>query len=786
MFILKKKLTLAVSAVMAGSFVTSMGAMAQPKALEEVIVTARKTEENIQAIPVAITSLSSENLVNQGITNVKAIGDATPSLTITQASGNPVSPRVSLRGQVQNDTVFTLDPSVGIYLDEIYLGRAPGAMLDLYDVQRVEILKGPQGTLYGRNTTGGAMKIITNKAETGGDLGGYLKAGAGSYSAKSIEGAINVPIIEDKLAARVAGLINKRDGYAENTIVNPITGAFVKKVDTGDKDTQSARFDLILNATDKFDVELQGDYSDFDTNGLVAYNKGGDLPVAPQSALTAGILPPGVPVGTPPFAAMAGNTGYRRSSNDKSKAVTSTEPSASNIAWGTALTATYTFDNDFVAKAVYGHRQMDGRYAFDVDGTSLGIASTIQDQGAKQNTVELQLTGNSFDSLDWVAGLYWFKETGYENSQSFSYQYAAAPLGAISSPYFTNGENKSKSAYGQSTWHFTDTLSLTTGVRWTADTKSLLSHNYTQAPIPGGFTSPGTCNFTAGTPGITIAPGVCDSDQSKSYKHISWTAGIDWQVTDETMVYVKSSNGYRAGGQNLRGKAPVELIPFDEETVTDIEVGAKSTLWDNRLRTNFAAYRSFYKDIQNTVFVNTGSPVLGTQVVNLSDAEINGAELEIAAQVLDQLVVNAAASYNDTAFTTNLTGSAATSYPLGLQAQYTPRWKYSLSANYTQPLSFGDLSYNLSYAWRDGYWANTSKANNQTPGARTDAVGLVNARISLELASIDTTIGLWGTNLADKEYVQNALVFRAGGSYTFVNTNPQEPRMFGVDVTKKF
>jgi iron complex outermembrane receptor protein len=795
------KLFLAMGALGAALGAAPNSALAQaPKGLEEVIVTARKTEENIQNIPVAITSLSSQDMVKNGVLNVKDINLTTPSMNITQASGNPVSARVSLRGQVQNDTVFTLDPSVGIYLDEIYVGRAPGAMLDFYDIQRVEILKGPQGTLYGRNTTGGAIKIITNRAETGGDLGGYVKGGVGNFNGKTVEGAINIPLIQDKLAARVAGVINKRDGYADNTIVDAVSGAPLETVATGDKNTQSARFDIVLNATDKLDIELQGDYSDLDTNGLVSYNKRGDVPADAQSFVTSQFFP--TAGGPQPYSIIYGNGvgnffglpdgNYVRSTNDKLKATTNTKPYANNITWGTALTATYTFDNDMVAKAVYGHRKVDGKYAFDVDGTSLGIVNTYQSQGAKQDTVELQLSGDS-DVLEWVAGLYWYKETGYEDSQSILFFTSATPQGALANPFSGTGENKSKSVYGQATWHITDTVSLTGGLRDTWDTKSYVSSPNENIPFgPGGFVSPGFCNFTAGAPGITVVTDaggrglVCESDQSKSYQHISWTAGIDWQVLDDVMVYLKSSNGYRAGGQNLRGTFAATLIPFDPEEVTDIEAGLKSTLWDNRLRANLAAYRSYYKDIQSTIFVtNPAGGPLSTQVVNLTDAEINGAELELTAQVIDELVLTGTASYTDTSYTKALTGADLASYPQGLQSTFTPRWKYSLGGTYTQPLSVGDLVFNVNYAWRDGYWANPSKANNQTPTARTDAIGLLNARITLEITSIDATIGVWGTNLADKEYVQNSLVFSAGGP-TFVSTNPQEPRMFGVDVTKRF
>lgn len=752
-------------------------AHAQVRGLEEIIVTARKTEENIQAIPVAITSLTADDLLRSSTNNVREIAAQTPSLTIAPATGNPNSALVSLRGQVQNDTVFTVDPSVGIYLDEVYLGRAPGAMMDMYDVQRVEILKGPQGTLYGRNTTGGALKIITNRADPSDGLTGYARVGAGNHAMRKVELGVNVPLIQDRLAMRISGLSHQRDGYTESLVVAPGTETVVDRVKSDDRDTKSVRLDFALRASDRLDIALALDYSDIDTNGALVYNRRGD-----------GI---GVPVGVAnpgPFPAGDFNN-YVRSSNNIYKAFTNVSPEANNFSSGGSLTLSYELTDDIVAKAVYAHRRMDGSHQMDIDGTLLPIVSTTQDYGSEQDSLELQLTGTG-ERLDWVAGLYGFRETGYEISGQRALGTVMFPGGLVAAPYFGDGENESYSAYGQGSWRFTDELALTVGLRYTEDTKAIDMHNYTR-PAPF-YAEPGSCNYSQGAPNVDFAS--CNFDASEDYDKVSYTIGLDWQISDSVMLYAKTSEGYRAGGQNLRGTFAATQVPFGEESVTDYEVGVKSTLWDNRLRANLAVYRSDYEGIQTSIIVTDPiSNTAATRVVNLTDATIDGAEAEISLQLLDQLVINVTGSYTNTKFDKLKEADAIATFPMGMDGLATPQWKYSVGAHYTQPLAIGDLSLDVVYSWRDAYWANPSRAVNQTPEAEVESQGLLNARLQLDIASVDTTIGVWATNLTDEEYQLNNLLFAnpapgapASGPYVYVNSTPGEPRMFGIDITKRF
>jgi iron complex outermembrane receptor protein len=332
-------------------------AVAAPR-LEEVIVTAQKRDESQQEVPVAMTNFTPEDLVNRGVVNISQVAQSTPSMQITQGTGQSNVPVISLRGQVQNDAVIALDPSVGIYLDDIYLARPYGAALDMFDMARIEVLKGPQGTLYGRNTTGGTLKLITNKAETSGGVTGYVKGGVGNYNYRLMEGAINLPLIEDVLAARISLQSRDRDGYVRTHLWDDVSvfpaGPAQPFRELGtyhsyDKDNSSARANIVWNVSDQLTLSAAGDYTESFSNGSGIHNYTGDIPVLnpATSALT------GFTDGRGFYDTYTNHQGKDEFRN-----------------WGTSVTAEYEADL-FAVKGVYGHRFVQTEYAFDVDATPM-------------------------------------------------------------------------------------------------------------------------------------------------------------------------------------------------------------------------------------------------------------------------------------------------------------------------------------------------------------------------------------------------------------------------------
>lgn len=533
------------------------------RALEEVVVTARKQEESIQSVPVAVTAMSADQLAATSTFTVNALAKATPSLNITVGAGDPNSSVVALRGQVQNDTLLTLDPSVGIYLDDVYLGHSVGSNLDLFDMDRVEILAGPQGTLYGRNTTGGAIKLISKKADPSAGYTGYISQAFGNYDNSRTEAAANIPLIEDVLAMRVALMHHERDGYGIYNIVDPITQDVLKRHEARDKNADGARLNIVYHATDRLSFTLAGDYSDTRNGGDFRYNMPGEIRLDAST--------------------------YVRSTDNHFRANSNFANFADARVRGGSLTADYGFDFvDF--KMIYAYRDVDTGYGADIDGTSSVdvFANSILYKNVAQQSLELQLTGSSFDDrLSWVAGLYWFDEEGTDISTSYAGTYTNQNMRVVGGRV----ESTSISPYVHTAYNFLDDFTLTVGVRYTEDEKGFRGQAYNppQAQFPAG-----RCIYD-GLP--DPSPSTCFFDQEKDWDNISYTVGIDWQITPDIMVYLKRNTGYRSGGQNLRGYDQITQQPFDEETIGDWEVGVKSTLLDQRLRLNASAYRSEYEDI---------------------------------------------------------------------------------------------------------------------------------------------------------------------------------------------
>lgn len=633
----------------------------------------------------------------------------------------------------------------------------------MFDVQRVEVLKGPQGTLYGRNTTGGAIKVITPQADPSDGWSGYIKGGFGNYSAGKIEGALNMPLIPDKLAARVSLLHNERGGYTEQNIFDPVTKALVDTVDANDKNVESVRLNTVLQATDALSFTLAGDYTE-NTNIRASSHSDGEIPSA---------------------------TGFTRFSNDIQEVATNFKGDGYARTWGASLTGLYEMDNLDV-KVVYAHRKVTSAYAGDVDGTILDLIATIEGdtpagfEAGKQDSLELQLNGSSFDDrLSWVAGVYFFEEEAVNTfSQRVGTDATGSPDVFLMRLNGANVDNSSQSIYGNATFALTDRLELTAGLRYTEDEKEMDMSNISVTHF-GGAPIGESCLFEPPLEGYTPG-GQCLVNRSNEYDHISWTIGVNWDVTDSTMIYAKANNGYRAGGQNLRGVNQGTLAPFDEEVVTDIELGIKADLLDRRLRLNAAYFHSFYKDKQESNFVPVGGGGTATAVSNVADADVDGVEAEVTFAVTENLTVDGTFSwtkYNfDDGDLVNPDGS-----PRRLVPQWAPEWKYSLGATYTVPTSFGDVSARLSYNWRDEYHKTSEKGVIDTvPGATADDQGLVNARVAFNIAEIDTEVAFWVTNLTNEEYIENPLVFSLDGSNYFTNATPGEPRMFGVEARKRF
>lgn len=726
----KKPLALLMaSGVCAFSVAMSSPALAQG-ALEEIFVTARKVEENTQTTPIALTALSEATLERKQITNVEAIQYTTPNVTITPLVGNS-GVGITIRGQAGSENTSASDAAVGVYVDGVYVARSTGGLLDLVDVERVEVLRGPQGTLFGRNTTGGALNIVTPDPIP--EFTGHLKAKVGNYDKRSVEGVVNLPLVEEALAARISFKHDKHDGYGKSLA----TGRELANLESN-----FIRGVIKLEPDDSpWYVTVNGDYYTRKGNGPIAALHA----VNPRSAAAidmsllnvAGFNFPAGPL-TDYFA----DDFYENYSG--SKGYEDIE------VWGTSIRAGLDFDWGSLL-SITAYRTTTNNVYTDTDGTPLNVIEFEQNnEQVHQITQEFQLSGYT-DNIDWITGIFFFTEENEDLTESST----ANTYGEV--------ENESQAIFGQATYSFTPALRVTGGLRYTEDERELAL----MITDPSGA----VCRVTS-----VDVPGTCMNTRSAKYDYWSYTLSADYAFSEDLFGYIKTSKANRAGGFNTRQVAP----PFEPEEVTDYEVGLKANFFENRLRTNLAVFYTQYDEVQRTILsLAAGAPSPLTQ--NAAKATIPGIELEVSALPHPNLEVGFSLGIIDPEYDeyTDELGNDLSSYPFLQTSEET----YNVYATYTQPLQMGDLVLHADYGYQ------SERYYNYTPQTaafnRQEGYGLLNARITMDLVDTGVKLGLWGRNLTDEEY--NTYILDTYTTPFGYNSGYRgEPRTFGAEVTYAF
>ena len=752
----KRNNWLLTTALALGSSITVVPAFAQtataPTAtqgngnhVDEIIVTARRRDENLQVTPVSVTALSATELVARHDSDINDIAQSVPNLAISPAVATKNGARITLRGQVQNDALMTLDPSVGVYVNDVYFARAYSVLNDLLDVQQVEVLKGPQGTLYGRNTTGGAIKIETQAPALAGGFSGFVNGGVGNFNSRDVTGAVTIPLIENKLAIRYAAGHHEHDGYTKSYVVTEPGLAPVQTVDSDNLDTDNQRLTLLFKPNDSLSFELVGSMYRADDNGSLVANIGGDI-----ENITA-----------PPPAFAFGFTTSPQRKADFYSALTPVAPFSNARNSTVTLNTRYDINPNFYTKLILGYVNARNHSRTNAAGVVTGSVALVEfspdlTQRQHQFSAEWQLGGSAADDkLNWIGGLYYFKENGIESAPA-----TTRVFGAVSAVAFVGTlENSSKSIYADASYKWTDRFSTSAGLRYTSDDKALLGMNRRQT---------GVCVYTPGV-GVTtsvVPGGPCLLDRSNTFDYTTWEVEADYRFSDDMFGYAKAGNGYRSGGQQLRSVDAVSAIPFTPEQVRNYEAGLKSEFFDRQIRLNIALFHTDYSNIQQSIIDSPPAfPTTTTQVVNQGKATVDGLEAEAVARVTPHFTLSGALGYTDFQFET-----------AGLQQVYTPKNKASVSAVYTVPLSLGDLVGRLDYDYQSKFAVSPSKTVNSNLGGRS----LLNARLSLDLKS-GVELAIWGKNLTEEEYFTNGIV-----SANLFPGAVGAPRTFGVEATYRF
>lgn len=742
---------------------------------EEVIVTARRREESLQTVPVAVSVLTGEELVEQGGMKIDAIGKLVPNVHFEAAGGTSgvKSPIVFIRGMGQNDFIPVEDPAVGIYLDGVYMGRNIGSVFDLVDIERVEVLRGPQGTLFGRNTIGGAVNIISKKP--GDEFGGSLKVAGGDEGYLEAQGSVNLPL-GDRAAARLSGFVRERDGYVKALQHDDL--------ELGSDDIWGLRGSLRAELTDSFSLDIALDYSKAEeTPGAISPIAGiggfdGDvitlgLPAQPfaffWNAIWSGVAPPGCTTGTGQASNSAcygpvWNTDdpYKINSSYVDNTGTQIDPEQSVEVWGGNVTATWQIGS-VELKSITSYREFDIGFFNDLDFSPYILFANNHDEYTQEQwSQELQLSGTAMsDRMDYLLGFYYFDEEGHEaifNQISF-----APPLAAPPDFFFQYLDrfidNDSWAVFGQVNFDLTETLTLTVGGRYTESNKDFALITERRAPAP-----------------ISVQGGKLTTEE------FTPLVSLAWQVQEDVMVYATWSEGYRDGSYAARftGAVPDPLPNYDPEYVNNYEIGVKTTLLDGRMRLNATAFLMDYEDMQ----INASSDEVTTSSTkaNLGDATISGVELEISALVTENLTLGLNLGILDDDID-SLKGTLISNTVVIDETSdlpNTPNWTLSLMAKYEIPLNNGSrLAFRADYVAKDDYY---SRAEN-IPELLIDNYENLNVSGTFISPGGDWEVGVGVRNATDEFYYQSATPFATFG-LSF--GQPVRPRTWYGSLTYNF
>ncbi len=710
----------------------------QAGALEEVVVTARKREESLQDTPIAISAFSAAALERQQISSTEDLDQIAPNLQFASygpLTGNNSAAQVYIRGIGQSDGSSGVDPGVGLYIDDVYMGRSVGGVLDFRDISNVQILRGPQGTLFGRNTIGGAVLLTTTLP--GKEFGGTARLGLGDDSLYEGFAAVDLPI-SDTVFTRFSAGTRQRDGY--------VTRVF-DGVDLGNEDTYTLQSSLQWLPGDSFTLTLRGDYTKEDENGspfvFATINESQVFP----AAISRGA---GCPGATFPPPSVPQNIVDERCANDatwdlgKYRNGGNAEAESTLENWGLSGTMQWDVNDTFALKSITAYRELEWRGSRDADNTGLLVLHTDFSSAGDQFSQELQALVET-ERLRGVVGAFYFEET----IDDFLLVPFAAPPPLVASGASPGSidyqrafiDNDNFALFTQWTYDVTDALSITAGARYTEETKGIRIIAFTVTPLTLPLDIPTTLNtpLVAG-PGLNIIPRHFEN----KYQSTTGSASIQYRWNDSLMTYLSWSQGFKSGGFNQRyNLAPLGNLPvaFDEETAETFEFGFKSEIGAN-LRLNGAVFSTDYDNMQLTYRLGI-VPLL----FNAGKSSIEGAELELT-YAPGRLIVEASAGYLDNSFDeiAQVPGTTQTVGPNNT-LPFAPELQANLGVGYDFDIGDATLTPRINVSHTSEQFFD---AANSIEVAQLDDVTLLNASLSLELGAWRFRAGV--NNVTDEQY----------------------------------
>lgn len=649
--------------------------------IEEIIVTVRRRAEMVTDVPMAIKAMSPEFIEDQGIKSVENLNEIVTGMNITSGTDGPNLPLISLRGQRPSEVLLTMDPAVPLYFADVVLTPVNGSNLAIYDVANVQVIKGPQGTLFGRNSTGGAVLITPQAPES--EFGGYAKGTVGNYNLFKFEGAINLPV-SDVLGFRIAGQSTDRDGY-QSVIDNGIpSGQVGSTADIAcddcvwDEDSVGMRVVMSIDTGDFRNLTtLSYDKNDSNGKGNTAtdFNPGAGLGAIYDAVYNGSLGGLGAPSYT-----LIDDELARARNRDPHDIEISFIPKDKVENTFFANSTEFDISDELTVKNIIGYRKVEVLNSLDSDGMGLNLFGAIdvdsptlpagqkipseRSLDAEQYSNELQFFGTAFDDrLDWLAGVYYYQMKGSERFLASNVGrnpdfdglvppipqvaliYGIAQNGFYTSSSYADVENEAYAVFGEGTFDINDEFAFTFGLRFSYDDREVTGRN-----IGTDFfnpTAPPACQVQDDTG--TLLMGNCARTESESYSSPTWRLALNYTPNFGTLYYASIAKGYRTGGFQTRLREPETFEPFDEETVISYEIGQKAD-WNagilGNARTSVAVYYQDYDDIQKTQGISSPSGLV-TVIQNAGSAIVQGADIDATFAPTDNFSFSIGYSYID-------------------------------------------------------------------------------------------------------------------------------------------
>ena len=733
--------------------------------LEEIVVTARRTTENVQDVPLTVNVVSAARLEEAGITNSSEIRNLVSNLYWDDNGGGTTENRITLRGINSNASRQGFDPGVGVYVDDVYIGDTTGFNTALLDVAQIEVLKGPQGTLFGRNTTAGAISIHTRRPSPN-EYYTEVSARAGNYDLREGRVLTNVPLSQ-QLALSFSGIYRDRDGYQ-------------KDISTGERSLNDETFyggraQLLWLPSDSFELRWAADYFHNDDRQNVATCYGG---------FACGF--------NPDFASIENDVAADNDSYTE------------RTLWSSSLNATWRGAGGLELTSISAYQSREYHNDQDNDFTPMQfIRSGYHLPSDWQFSEELRLATRRSARLRAVTGLYYYHEERSINIPQFLGTTTAQLLGLpattppLTSTTNAQTETDSWAAFGQVTYDITPTLIGEVGLRYTYDSKDFA---YVQR-ITGGLASwplPVRGIFGLLDPSDQLAPGsggVGPLTASDSWDQVTGLASLTWQATDALNLYVRYAQGYKSGGfqsttvasHNVAGQPFVDSnpqLPFEPESMDAWEVGLKSELFERRLRLNLAAFHMDYSDIQ---LQYTDPTTRAKRVLNAGNALSKGVELELSAIPFEGLTLDASVGWQDAEL-----DSISVTIPdidKGDKLPYGPEQTANLTATYRYDFaSQWQWLTSVTGSYRSEMWLDLANTVGGAPprppvSALSPSLTQLSARMGFETPG-GWSVYLWGANLTDERAITSSIVSPLPWSAQAFSLNP--PRTYGVELTARF